>query len=129
MIRSAATCACSRSCTTPSRSTRARGCPIHRTPTTRSWPSASRSATGCPKRIADTLALHDAPYWVWHRRGGDRDLLEQVLSWTPDRELLRRFVELDASTLGKDPAFLEWFRAATAEPASKDGDGARVNRP
>ena len=81
---------------------------------------------GCPKRIADTLALHDAPYWVWHRRGGDLELLEQVLSWAPDRELLRRFVELDASTLGKNPAFLDWFRTATAEPASKDGDGARV---
>ncbi len=67
---------------------------------------------GCPRRIADTLALHDAPYWVWHRRGGDQELLEQVLDRAPDRELLRRFVELDASTLGKNPAFLEWFRAS-----------------
>jgi hypothetical protein len=70
---------------------------------------------GCPKRIADTLALHDAPYWVWHRRGGDLKLLDQVLSLAPDRELLIRFVELDASTLGKSPEFLEWFRAATAD--------------
>jgi hypothetical protein len=66
---------------------------------------------GCSRRIADTLALHDAPYWVWHRRGGDRDLLERVLSRAPDRELLRRFVELDAATPGKDPEFLEWFKA------------------
>jgi hypothetical protein len=77
---------------------------------------------GCARRIADTLALHDAPYWVWHRRGGDQDLLEQVLDRAPDRELLRRFVELDASTLGKDPAFLEWFRAS-----STGGDVARMN--
>jgi hypothetical protein len=67
---------------------------------------------GCSKRIADTLALHDAPYWVWHRRGGDVELLERVLSLAPDRELLTRFVELDASTLGKNPAFVEWFSAA-----------------
>src|SRR5262245_18641433 len=51
---------------------------------------------GCPKRIALTLALHDAPYWVWHRRGGDPELLERVLARAPDRELLIRFVELDA---------------------------------
>jgi hypothetical protein len=43
----------------------------------------------------------------------DPELLEQVLDRAPDRELLRRFVELDASTLGKNPAFLEWFRTST----------------
>jgi hypothetical protein len=67
---------------------------------------------GCSNRIADTLALHDAPYWVWHRRGGDLQLLDQVLSRAPDRELLIRFVQLDAATFGKNPEFLEWFRAA-----------------
>jgi hypothetical protein len=79
---------------------------------------------GCPRRIADTLALHDAPYWVWHRRGGDRALLEQILERAPDRELLRRFVELDASTHGKDPEFLAWFRRETASTGS---DTARMN--
>jgi hypothetical protein len=67
---------------------------------------------GCPERIAATLELHDAPYWVWHRRGGDRALLEEILARAPDRELLVRFVELDAATLGKDQAFLRWFRDA-----------------
>jgi hypothetical protein len=70
---------------------------------------------GCPQRIALTLALHDAPYWIWHRRGGDRALLAGVLANAPDRALLLRFVALDASTHGKDPAFLEWFRAAVRE--------------
>jgi hypothetical protein len=69
---------------------------------------------GCSKRVADTLALHDAPYWVWHRRGGDLELLDHVLSLAPDRALLIRFVELDASTAGKNPEFLEWFRAASS---------------
>jgi hypothetical protein len=70
---------------------------------------------GCPQRIALTLELHDAPYWIWHRRGGDRALLADVLSRAPDRELLIRFIALDASTHGKDPAFLKWFRAAVRE--------------
>jgi hypothetical protein len=67
---------------------------------------------GCPHRIAATLELHDAPYWVWHRRDGDVDLLDKILERAPDRELLVRFVELDAATHGKDPAFLRWFRAS-----------------
>ena len=81
---------------------------------------------GCPRRIADTLALHDAPYWVWHRRGGNVELLGQVLALAPDRELLTRFVELDASTLGKNPEFLEWFRAAMPHEVARSratGDG------
>jgi hypothetical protein len=81
---------------------------------------------GCPKRIADTLTLHDAPYWVWHRRGGDRGLLEQILDRAPDRELLIRFVEIDAATLGKDPAFLEWFRASVDGGRRSAGDGDRA---
>ena len=85
---------------------------------------------GCPRRIADTLALHDAPYWVWHRRGGDPELLEQLLDSAPDRELLTRFVELDAATLGKNPAFLEWFRASTrgGEEPLEPGALGRLDR-
>jgi len=69
---------------------------------------------GCPERIAETLALHDAPYWVWHRRDGDPALLDEILERAPDRELLIRFVRIDASTRGKDPAFVHWFDANTA---------------
>jgi hypothetical protein len=35
----------------------------------------------------------------------------------PDAELLLRFVELDASTAGKDPGLLAWVRAASAGQA------------
>jgi hypothetical protein len=70
---------------------------------------------GCPLRIVRTLELHDAPYWVWHRRNGDLALLAEILARTPDRELLERFIALDASTRGKDPAFLAWFQAAVRE--------------
>ena len=69
---------------------------------------------GCPTLIAETLALHDAPYWVWHRKAGDPALLQQILTEAPDRDLLIRFVRIDASTHGKDPAFLHWFDAHTA---------------
>ena len=47
------------------------------------------------------------------------------LPYSPDADhaqMAARFVELDASTLGKDPAFLEWFRAsvrADSNPALK----------
>jgi hypothetical protein len=70
---------------------------------------------GCPEAIATTLALHDAPFWVWHRRGGDPTLLAELLERAPDADLLIRFVRLDAATLGKDQRFLRWFDAATAE--------------
>jgi hypothetical protein len=70
---------------------------------------------GCPRRIAATLELHDAPYWVWHRRYGDPALLAEILARAPDRELLVRFIELDAATCGKDQAFLAWFQAAVRE--------------
>jgi hypothetical protein len=46
------------------------------------------------------------------RRGGDPALLAEILAQAPDRDLLVRFIALDASTAGKDPAFLEWFTAA-----------------
>lgn len=73
---------------------------------------------GCPLTIAATLALHDAPYWVWHRRGGDPALLAEILAQAPDRDLLERFIELDASTAGKDPGFLEWFTATATRRCS-----------
>jgi hypothetical protein len=69
---------------------------------------------GCPQAIAQTVALHDSPYWVWHRRGGDPVLLEQILAQAPDRALLVHFVRLDAATHGKDQRFLRWFDAHTA---------------
>jgi 2'-5' RNA ligase len=71
-------------------------------------------AHGFDERMVETLRMHDAAYWVWHRKGGDPALLERVLARAPDRELLAHFIELDAATEGKDPGFLAWFRAAQA---------------
>jgi hypothetical protein len=70
------------------------------------------------ERILATLEWHDEPYWIW-RHGADEAALADVLARLPDVELMRAFVQLDASTPGKDPAFLWWFRRAVrrAQPA------------
>ncbi len=36
--------------------------------------------------------------------------MTEMLERIPDRDLFLRFVELDASTEGKNPAPLEWLR-------------------
>jgi hypothetical protein len=67
------------------------------------------------ERILAVVELHDRPYGIWRKlqRTGEvdeqrwNDMIERI----PDLDLFRRFVELDASTEGKDPAPLEWFRA------------------
>jgi hypothetical protein len=72
------------------------------------------------ERLLTSLELHDEPYWIWRIRNGDgRPALAQVLARLPDEELFLRFVELDASTEGKDPGLLHWLRDATAAPTRK----------
>lgn len=70
------------------------------------------------ERLLATIELHDAPYAIWkrlRREGGDGDrALTRLLLRIPDRDLFMRFVELDASTEGKDSAPVEWFRAEVA---------------
>jgi hypothetical protein len=61
------------------------------------------------ERVLAALELHDAPYWVW-RHGAEDDAVAEVLARVPDLDLFVRFVELDASSPGKDHAFLRWFR-------------------
>jgi len=66
------------------------------------------------ERLLRTLELHDEPYWIWKTGGADgvgafHALLERI----PDVPLFLRFVELDASTAGKDRGLLAWVRAAT----------------
>jgi hypothetical protein len=71
------------------------------------------------ERLLTTLELHDEPYWIWRTRpdnGGAA--LSALLARLPDVELFMRFVELDASTEGKDPGLLRWLRAATGAEAS-----------
>ena len=60
------------------------------------------------------VELHDRPYGIWRKlqRTGrfDAERFDDMLERIPDLELFRRFVELDASTEGKQPEPLEWFR-------------------
>jgi hypothetical protein len=72
-------------------------------------------------RLLDALELHDEPYRIWRRRGGDhgRAALEATLARIPDVALFLRFVELDSSTRGKDPRPLAWLHdVVTAQTAS-----------
>lgn len=61
------------------------------------------------ERLLIVLELHDEPYWIW-RTGADEPALADVLERFPDVDLFKAFVELDASSPGKDPTFLHWFR-------------------
>jgi hypothetical protein len=60
------------------------------------------------ERLLTALELHDAPYWIW-RHGASEDAVAALIAQLPDPDLFTRFVELDASSPGKDPAFLAWF--------------------
>lgn len=66
------------------------------------------------ERLLATIELHDAPYAIWkrlRRKGGrGNQALTRLLARIPDRDLFMRFVELDASTEGKDSEPVKWFR-------------------
>jgi hypothetical protein len=66
------------------------------------------------ERLLATLELHDRPYDIWRRwrRTGklDEQALTVMLERIPDLPLFLRFVELDGSTEGKDPAPTAWFQ-------------------
>jgi hypothetical protein len=59
------------------------------------------------RRLLDAIELHDEAYWIWHNGGSGLDAL---LRRVADPALLLEFIELDASTDGKDPSFLWWLR-------------------
>jgi hypothetical protein len=67
------------------------------------------------ERLLATIELHDRPYAIWRRRRGtarsDVAALERMLGRVPDVDLFLRFVQLDGSTEGKDPAPIEWLEA------------------
>jgi hypothetical protein len=65
------------------------------------------------ERLLVALELHDAPYWLWRTRADDATF-NGALERIPDVALFVRFVELDASTEGKDVSFLWWFRRELA---------------
>lgn len=75
------------------------------------------------ERLLATVELHDRPYAIWRRMrrtGKDQDeALEAMLDRLPDLPLFLRFVEVDSSTAGKDPAPLEWLRGELARRAGE----------
>jgi hypothetical protein len=75
------------------------------------------------ERLLAAIELHDRPYHLWRRTrrpGGrlgrriTRRALQRLLDRIPDLELFARFVELDASTEGKNPEPRRWFREELA---------------
>jgi hypothetical protein len=68
----------------------------------------------CDERLLAVLELHDEPYWIWRNAGAPAGGLSALLGRIPDIELFTRFVELDASSEGKDLSFLWWFRRELA---------------
>jgi hypothetical protein len=66
------------------------------------------------ERILATVEHHDRPYNLWRKmnRTGhlDEERFERMLASVPDIPLFLRFVELDASTEGKNPEPVDWFR-------------------
>jgi hypothetical protein len=62
-------------------------------------------------RLLEAIELHDEPYRRWRDDDRDReDLLDDVLARIPDVPLYVDFIELDATTEGKDLSFLFWLR-------------------
>ena len=75
------------------------------------------------ERLLAAIELHDRPYHLWRRTrrpGGrlgrriTRRALQRLLDRIPDLELFARFVDLDASTEGKNPEPRRWFREELA---------------
>lgn len=67
------------------------------------------------ERLLSAIELHDRPYGLWRRsrRKGHTDVgaFAVMMAAVRDPELFVAFVELDASTEGKRPEPVKWFRA------------------
>jgi hypothetical protein len=65
------------------------------------------------ERLLATIELHDRPYAIWRRsrRGSEKErrAVDSLVERLPDRSLFMRFVELDGSSEGKDPAPIAWL--------------------
>ena len=61
-------------------------------------------------RLLRTIELHDEAYWLFTSKRADPRALDGLLARLPDVELYVRFVEIDATTEGKEPTFLVWLR-------------------
>jgi hypothetical protein len=73
------------------------------------------------ERLLNIIELHDDAYWQWRQLGRDASP-QPTLDRAADPTLLARFIELDASTEGKDLTFLWWFRRHTAGVLDDTGD-------
>jgi hypothetical protein len=62
------------------------------------------------RRLLLTIELHDEAYRIFTTARAEDGALETLMARLPDTELFIRFVELDAATEGKDPAFMLWLR-------------------
>jgi hypothetical protein len=62
------------------------------------------------RRLLLTIELHDEAYWIFKTNPTESAALDALLVRLPDPELYLRFVELDATTEGKDASFLLWLR-------------------
>jgi hypothetical protein len=62
------------------------------------------------RRLLLTIELHDEAYWIFRSNPTESAALDRLVARLPDPELYLRFVELDATTEGKDPSFLLWLR-------------------
>jgi hypothetical protein len=66
------------------------------------------------ERLLSVLEQHDRPYEIWRRmrRSGslDEPAFSRMLDRVLDQPLFLRFVELDGSTEGKNPAPVAWVR-------------------
>jgi len=76
------------------------------------------------ERLLATIELHDGPYSLWKRmrKTGDpqREAMDAVIERLPDAAFFLRFVELDGSSAGKNPAPVEWFRDELAARNAAD---------
>lgn len=65
------------------------------------------------ERLLAAIELHDRPYGLWRRRPRrltlDEREIERIIERVPDLDLFARFLELDASTEGKNPEPVRWF--------------------
>ena len=65
------------------------------------------------ERLLSVIELHDLPYNLWRRRPRRRTLderqIERIIDRVPDLGLFVRFLELDASSEGKNPQPIRWF--------------------
>jgi hypothetical protein len=82
-------------------------------------------------RVLEAIELHDEPYRRWRDGAREASALDDLVARIPDLDLFIAFVELDATTEGKDFSFLFWLRYELATrgllPPAPPQDTARMH--